>query len=133
MNTDASTTTKQTATAASQGASVATAMPTATKKATTKTGAPKAKQGAKKAARKAAARKKGAMVSVPREFSKKAIVLDLLRRKNGATMAEITKATHWQNHSVRGFISGTVSKRMGLKVESSKNEAGERMYRIASK
>jgi hypothetical protein len=71
--------------------------------------------------------------SVPREFSKKAIVLDLLRRKDGATMAEIAKATDWQNHSIRGFISGNLTKKMGLVVESAKNEAGERTYRIASK
>lgn len=71
--------------------------------------------------------------SQPREGSKKAIVLDLLRHKDGATMAEIAKATDWQNHSIRGFISGNVSKKMGLKVESTKNESGERVYRIASK
>jgi len=68
---------------------------------------------------------------VPREFSKKAIVLDLLRRKDGATMAEIAKATEWQNHSIRGFISGTVGKKMGLKVESARNAAGDRRYRVA--
>jgi len=62
--------------------------------------------------------------------TKKDIVLELLRRKDGATIAEIAKATEWQNHSIRGFISGTVSKKMGLAVESSKNAVGERMYRI---
>jgi hypothetical protein len=67
----------------------------------------------------------------PREGSKKQIVLGLLRRKDGATMAEIAKATDWQNHSIRGFISGQLTKRMGLTVESAKNEAGERTYRIA--
>ena len=46
-------------------------------------------------------------------------------------MAEIAKATDWQNHSIRGFISGNVGKKMGLAVESSKNEAGERTYKIA--
>ena len=45
---------------------------------------------------KAARTKEGA--SVPREFSKKAIVLEMLRRKDGATLAEIAKATNWQNH-----------------------------------
>src|SRR5215831_6690638 len=62
--------------------------------------------------------------------TKKEIVLELLRRKEGATMAEIATATQWQNHSIRGFISGSVSKKMGLAVEPSKNDAGERMYRI---
>jgi len=62
--------------------------------------------------------------------TKRQIVLELLRRKDGATIADIVKATQWQNHSIRGFISGTVSKKMGLAVESSKNAVGERMYRI---
>jgi hypothetical protein len=56
--------------------------------------------------------------------------LELLRRKDGATIAEIAKATNWQNHSIRGFISGTITKKMGLQVESSKNEAGVRTYRM---
>jgi hypothetical protein len=54
-----------------------------------------------------------------------------MRRKDGATMAEIAKATDWQNHSIRGFISGTLTKKMGLTVESTKNLAGERTYRVA--
>jgi hypothetical protein len=40
------------------------------------------------------------------------------------------KATGWQAHSVRGFISGTLGKKMDLPVASGKNEAGERSYRI---
>ena len=60
---------------------------------------------------------------------KKEIVLELLRRKEGATIADIATATQWQNHSIRGFISGTITK-MGLAVESSKNDAGERTYRV---
>src|SRR5262245_24477803 len=64
-----------------------------------------------------------------RADTKKAIVLEVLRRKEGATVAEITKTTSWQNHTIRGFISGTVTK-MGLAVESAKNESGERTYRI---
>ena len=46
-------------------------------------------------------------------------------------MAEIAKATDWQNHSIRGFISGNLTKKMGLTVESTKNESGERTYRVA--
>jgi hypothetical protein len=42
-------------------------------------------------------------------------------------------ATAWQPHSVRGFISGALGKKMGLTVESTKNEAGDRVYRIATK
>jgi hypothetical protein len=51
--------------------------------------------------------------------------------EGGARLAEIAKATDWQNHSIRGFISGMLTKKMGLAVESAKNDSGERMYRIA--
>jgi len=93
--------------------------------------APKGAKGAPKKDKptKATRTKKGA--AVPREFSKKAIVLEMLRRKEGATLAEIAKATDWQNHSIRGFISATIAKKMGLKVESTKNAAGERTYRTS--
>jgi len=65
-----------------------------------------------------------------REGSKKAIVLDMLRRPDGASLKQIMAATDWQAHSVRGFISGAITKKMGLKVESFKSEKGERGYRI---
>jgi hypothetical protein len=58
------------------------------------------------------------------------VAAELLRRKEGATIADIAKATDWQNHSIRGFLSGTVTKKMGLVLESSKDQGGERMYRI---
>ena len=57
-------------------------------------------------------------------------MLDLLKRPSGATMKELMKATGWQPHSVGGFISGTVGKKMGLSVESTKGEDGERTYSI---
>ena len=41
------------------------------------------------------------------------------------------KATDWQAHSVRGFLSGTIGKKMGLKLESIKREDGERVYNLA--
>ena len=65
-----------------------------------------------------------------REGSKAAKVLDLLKRSGGATLAELTKATGWQKHSVRGFLSGTIGKKMGLKLESIKDEGGERTYSL---
>jgi hypothetical protein len=65
----------------------------------------------------------------PREFSKKSIVLELIRRNDGASLREIQSATDWQAHSVRGFISGALNKKMGLAVESFKRENGERAYR----
>jgi hypothetical protein len=128
-----------TSTTATEAAAVAApAAQGAPKKAASKKGAkpekktPTAKRGAKQAApRKAAATRKASPAAVPREGSKKQIVLDLLRRKDGATMAELAKATGWANHSIRGFISGTVGKKMALTVESTKNDAGDRVYHIA--
>jgi hypothetical protein len=65
-----------------------------------------------------------------REGSKTAKVLDLLKRPGGATLKELMKATGWQPHSVRGFLSGTIGKKMGRAVNSTKAEDGERSYSI---
>ena len=46
----------------------------------------------------------------------------------GASLAEIRDATGWQAHSVRGFIS-TAGKKQGVRIESTKNDAGERIYK----
>ena len=62
--------------------------------------------------------------------SKKALVVAMLDASNGVTLAQIMAATGWQKHSVRGFLSGAVGKKMGLAVVSSKAKDGERIYRI---
>ena len=67
-----------------------------------------------------------------RDGSKKADVLALLRRQGGATLEELMSATGWQAHSVRGFISGALGKKMGLAVESAKRDDGGRVYSIRS-
>lgn len=64
-----------------------------------------------------------------RASSKQEMVLGLLRRPEGATIATIIKATRWQQHSVRGFFAGVVRKRLGLTLESDKSD-GDRTYRI---
>ena len=63
---------------------------------------------------------------------KGATILELLRRKDGATLGDLTKATGWQTHSVRGFLSAQVGKKLGLKLESTKGEDGRRVYKIGS-
>ena len=66
-----------------------------------------------------------------RDGSKKAQVLDLLRRPNGASLDEIMTETGWQAHTVRGFISHAITKKMGLAVESLRGEDKVRTYRVA--
>ena len=67
-----------------------------------------------------------------RKHTKANAILDLLRSKTGASIEDMTKATGWQSHSVRGFLSGTVKKRMGLTVKNEPDKEGVRRYRIAS-
>jgi len=67
-----------------------------------------------------------------REGSKTAKILELLKRPSGVTARELLKATGWQPHSLRGFLSGTVDKKMGLAVTSTKGEDGERSYEVRS-
>jgi hypothetical protein len=66
--------------------------------------------------------------SAARVGSKTATVLGLLKRRDGATLNELMAATEWQAHSVRGFLSGTLRKKMGLEIESDKAPDGERTY-----
>ena len=63
--------------------------------------------------------------------TKQAIVLGLLRRPNGASIAEIIEATDWQSHSVRGFFAGALKKRLKIEVISDKGEDGIRRYYVA--
>ncbi|MGL4263679.1 MAG: DUF3489 domain-containing protein, partial [Afipia sp.] len=69
-------------------------------------------------------------VSQPvRASSKLTTVLAMLRAPGGTTVADIMKATGWQQHSVRGFLTGVVRKRLKLDLASDKAD-GERRYRI---
>jgi hypothetical protein len=122
---------------AAQGANVAPEKAPAKKAASQTKGAPKAKKTAKGAKAKAAT-PKNAKAGVkasrkaagPRAESKGAKILEMIARAKSATLAEIMKATDWQAHIVRGFIS-TAVKKHDVKIESAKNEAGERVYRTA--
>jgi outer membrane biosynthesis protein TonB len=112
--------------AAPQPRDVASRKPASKKAPSKKVAAPKRKQSAKAAPKKAAKPKRKATAPAK---SKNEIILGLIGRKSGATLAAIMAATDWQAHSVRGFISLAQSKR-GLKVVSTKNKSGERVYRV---
>lgn len=56
--------------------------------------------------------------------------LQLLARRDGATLSELVAATGWQPHSVRGFLSGAVKKKLGLTLLSSKADGDVRRYRV---
>jgi hypothetical protein len=88
-------------------------------------------QTAKKAkpTKKAGRPKKAAGKPKTDRTNKKAEVIAMMKRAKGTTLAEIMKATGWQPHTVRGFVSILGSKG-GEKIESSKNAAGERTYKI---
>ena len=66
----------------------------------------------------------------PRPGTKTAKVLALLKRPQGASLKQLLNATGWQPHSIRGFLSGTVGRKLGLKISSIKTESGERRYAV---
>ncbi len=66
-----------------------------------------------------------------RPGTKQALLIDLLKRRKGATIEEIVEATGWQAHSVRGAISGALKKKLGLAVTSETVEGRGRVYRIS--
>jgi hypothetical protein len=65
-----------------------------------------------------------------RDDTKQAQLIAMLRRKEGATIAQIVAATGWQPHTVRGAFAGALKRKLGLTVTSAKVEGGERTYRI---
>jgi len=71
-------------------------------------------------------------VSRNRSDSKQARVIEMLRRRQGATVAAVMKATGWQRHSVRGFLAGVVRNKLGLTLVSEKT-GEQRIYRILAK
>lgn len=78
------------------------------------------------------------MVKIPAtqsaiKTSKHDALLKLLRGNKGATVAQMQKATGWQPHSIRGFLSGTVKKRLGLTIQSAQGKSGQRHYQIVGR
>ena len=90
-------------------------------------GARKAKKA--KSAKKAGSAKKAAGKPNADRTNKKAEVIEMMKRSKGASLPEIVKATGWQPHTVRGFVSILGSKG-GEKIDSSRNATGERTYKI---
>lgn len=67
----------------------------------------------------------------PARHTKGQKITTLLQRKTGASISELAKATGWQRHSVQGFMSGTLKKKLGLSITSTKDETKDRRYFIA--
>ena len=67
-----------------------------------------------------------------RAGTKQAQIIAMLQRPEGATVAEMVAATGWLAHTVRGSISGTLGKKLGLRVTSTKVESRGRVYSIRS-
>jgi hypothetical protein len=66
------------------------------------------------------------------KISKTNALLKLLRSSKGASIAQLQHASGWQAHSVRGFLAGTVKRRLGLTILSKVSQSGERFYSIGS-
>jgi hypothetical protein len=92
--------------------------------------APEEAPAKKKASRAKKSRTEPTAAKGPREGSKTETILGLLRQKGGSTLKALMEATAWQAHSVRGFISAVVTKKMAFTIESTRNEEGERTYSV---
>ena len=74
------------------------------------------------------------MTNSPKKFAiksnqtKSTKIASLLQRNTGATITELAKATGWQRHSVRGFMSGTLKKKLGLEIKSTKEGNKDRRH-----
>ena len=64
--------------------------------------------------------------------TKQQVLVGLLSRPEGATLAELAAATEWQTHTVHGAMSGVLKKRLGLEISSEKDKARGRVYRTAT-
>jgi hypothetical protein len=67
-----------------------------------------------------------------REGTKQAVLIELLSRAEGATLPQMTEATGWQIHTVRGAMAGSLKKKLGLEITSEKQTGTDRVYRITT-
>ena len=64
--------------------------------------------------------------------TKQSILIELLKRPEGATLAQMTEATNWQVHTIRGAMAGALKKKLGLDITSEKQTGTDRIYRITT-
>jgi hypothetical protein len=76
---------------------------------------------------------KAAEADIEERVTKQERVLTLLDRPQGASIEEMMQATNWQQHSVRGFLAGTVKRKLGFPLTSSKSDKDVRRYRIEAR
>ena len=67
-----------------------------------------------------------------RDGTKQAMMIELLKRPGGATLAEIVEATGWLQHTARGVLAGSLKKKLGLTIESEKDDTRGRTYKLGN-
>ena len=100
---------------------------------TEKSPKPKASGKARKSQPSATARRNEPAAAEAAKATKQDRMLTLLSRPDGATIADLAAATDWQRHSVHGFLSGTVKTKLGLELHSTRQDGGERRYRLGKR
>ena len=99
-------------------------------RATVKKASGTAKAQKRRTRRKGAVSRRNGTKPASAKQTKQQTCLDLLGRREGATVEELEQATGWQKHSVRGFLAGAVKKKLGLTLVSEKLDAEPRRYRV---
>jgi hypothetical protein len=110
--------------------------PSALKNATSKKGNAKTRPTSQRLAPSAVTEAKApSQVDEPEvhRITKQERMLALLTRPEGASIAEMMQATNWQQHSVRGFLAGTVKNKLGFSLSSSKTADDVRRYRVKTR
>ena len=65
-----------------------------------------------------------------RQGTKQALVIEMLHRPEGATIAEIVEATGWLSHTARGVLAGSLKKKLGMAIKSEKDKTRGRLYKV---
>jgi DNA-binding MarR family transcriptional regulator len=66
-----------------------------------------------------------------REGTKQALIIAMLGRPEGASIAEIAESTGWLHHTIRGMIAGLIRKKLSLAISSGKGDERGPVYRLA--